>query len=75
MGLRRNAAVRSHTNNLYHMIRTQMRRGHNKSSLSMEPDLKTMKNKQGNKDANRYYLTTLTVLTILKDMSLAFSAL
>lgn len=38
-----------------------MRRGHNKSTLGMEPDLKTTKNTQGNKDANRSRLTTSSI--------------
>lgn len=38
-----------------------MRRGHNKSTLGTEPDLKAMKNKQGNKDANRSHLTTSSI--------------
>lgn len=44
------------------MIRAQMRRGHNKSTLGMEPDLKTMKNKQGNEDAKRSHLTTSSIV-------------
>lgn len=39
-----------------------MRRGHNKSTLGMEPDLKTTKNKQGYKDANRSHLTTSSMV-------------
>lgn len=40
-----------------------MRRGHDKSTLGMEPDLKTMKNKQGNEDANRSHLTTSSIVS------------
>lgn len=38
-----------------------MRRSHNKSTLGTEPDLKTTKNKQGNKDENRSNLTTSSI--------------
>ena len=61
MGLWRNAAVRIYTNNFYRMIRAQMRRGHNKSTLGMEPDLKTTENKHGDEDANRSHLTTSSI--------------
>lgn len=38
-----------------------MERGHNKSTLGMEPYLKTIENKQGNEDANRCHLTTSSI--------------
>lgn len=61
MGLWRKVAARIYTNNFYHMIRAQMKRHHNKSTLGMEPDLKMMKNKQDIEDANRSHSTTSSI--------------
>ena len=39
-----------------------MKRDHSKSTLGMEPDLKTTKNKQANEDASTSHLTTSSIV-------------
>lgn len=63
-GLWRNGEVKICTNSFYHMSRARMERGYNKSTLGMEPHLKTTGNRQGNEGANRSHLTTSSITTV-----------